>query len=293
MIEFGKTLRAAREAKGYTASQISEITHMAPTTIAELESDDFSHIAAPIYGRGFIKLYCEAVGIDPKPLINEFMDIINGKHDTEIRERPFNPAPKSQPVPEEPAPEPQPEPAPEPQPEPASQLDLFGSTNTENEPQPRIAPIPPVSAEPLIQRRPQSPAPAKPVETSEAQSIPDEPPPLENSNPSPYRYATPMRQSPVPSFGPSVWRMAVLGAVAIVVLWLLLYGVRALYRATAPANNEPETSLTASTTPASERPADSAPTAKKVPVATAPVSVAPTPKPAARTPQKLPSLYID
>ena len=75
MIEFGKSLRLAREAKGYTVAQLADITRMAPKTVQELESENFSHIAAPIYGRGFVKLYCEAVGLDPKPHVDAFMEI--------------------------------------------------------------------------------------------------------------------------------------------------------------------------------------------------------------------------
>ena len=78
MIEFGKTLRLAREAKGYTVSQLAEMTRMIHQTIEDLENENFTRIAAPIYGRGFVKLYCEAVGLDPKPMIAEFMEIFSG-----------------------------------------------------------------------------------------------------------------------------------------------------------------------------------------------------------------------
>ena len=86
MMEFGSTLRAAREARGLTVGQVADTTHMAPSTVEDLEKEDFSRIAAPIYGRGFVKLYCEAVGLDPKPLIAEFMDIFNGNRDTGIKD---------------------------------------------------------------------------------------------------------------------------------------------------------------------------------------------------------------
>ena len=87
MMTFGKSLREAREAKGLTIAQVAETTHMTPGTVAELENEDFSRIAAPIYGRGFVKLYCSAVGLDPKPFLDEFMEILNGNRDTIIRER--------------------------------------------------------------------------------------------------------------------------------------------------------------------------------------------------------------
>ena len=75
MIEFGETLRQAREAKGLTTSQVAQTTHLLVQQIEALEREDFSRIAAPIYGRGFVKLYCEVVGLEPKPLIDAFMEI--------------------------------------------------------------------------------------------------------------------------------------------------------------------------------------------------------------------------
>ena len=110
MIEFGKTLRDAREAKGYTTSQVADTTHLKPSVVEGLENEDFSMIAAPIYGRGFVKLYCEAVGLEAKPLVDEFMAIVNGDREVAIRERPISdetpPAEESAPAPAAPAPEP-------------------------------------------------------------------------------------------------------------------------------------------------------------------------------------------
>lgn len=86
MIEFGKTLRAHREAKGLTTSEVAQKTHILVQQVEALEKEDFSKIAAPIYGRGFVKLYCEAVGIpDYKPLVDEFMDIYSGNRPPTIR----------------------------------------------------------------------------------------------------------------------------------------------------------------------------------------------------------------
>lgn len=78
MMEFGKTLRTAREAKGLTTGQIAERTHMMVQVVEGLENEDFSKIVAPIYGRGFVKLYCETVGLEPKPLVDAFMEIYSG-----------------------------------------------------------------------------------------------------------------------------------------------------------------------------------------------------------------------
>lgn len=88
MIEFGETLRKTREAKGLSVSEVAQKTHMLVQQVEALEKEDFSKIAAPIYGRGFVRLYCEAVGIsDPKPLVDEFMDIYSGNRAPTIRIR--------------------------------------------------------------------------------------------------------------------------------------------------------------------------------------------------------------
>ena len=116
MIEFGKTLKAAREAKGITVSQLAETTRMLKSAVENLENENFSSFAAPIYGRGFVKLYCEAVGLDPKPMIEEFMEIYNGNRSLAIKERPVR-ASTEKPVAEPPPPAPEPAPKPAPQPE--------------------------------------------------------------------------------------------------------------------------------------------------------------------------------
>ena len=94
---FGETLRAAREAKGLTTSQIAAKTRMLVQIVEEMENEDFHRIADPIYGRGFVKLYAECVGLDPLPLVKEFMDIYEGRRAPIVRTRdvPVQPSPAS------------------------------------------------------------------------------------------------------------------------------------------------------------------------------------------------------
>ena len=54
-------------------SEVAKATRMKIQMIDDLEHENFSRIAAPIYGKGFIRLYAELVGIDPNPLINEYL----------------------------------------------------------------------------------------------------------------------------------------------------------------------------------------------------------------------------
>jgi len=69
---FGNILREARESKGLTPAQVAETTRMLQQIVEDLEVENFKRIAAPIYGRSFIKLYAGLVGLDPAPLLEDF-----------------------------------------------------------------------------------------------------------------------------------------------------------------------------------------------------------------------------
>ncbi len=75
---FGEILRNARVQKGLTPSDVAESTHMLVQVVEGLEQENFRRIAAPIYGRGFVKLYAELLGLDPEPLVSDFMTLYSG-----------------------------------------------------------------------------------------------------------------------------------------------------------------------------------------------------------------------
>lgn len=233
MIEFGKTLRQAREAKGLTIAQVADATHMMSQIVEGLESENFSRIVAPIYGRGFVKLYCEAVGLDPKEPIAAFMELYSGTRaePTPVRETP--------PPPEVPAPAPA-EPV-----KPAETLDTFFS----------------------------QPAPVAPERIAEV----EQPKPTG-------RRAFKIPEMSLPDVPPSLWRMATLVVIAIVVIWVAFIGIRALYRATMTAPETPAaTSAVAAAQP--ERKAATTPQAEAKPKGAA--------KATGREPMRIPPLYID
>lgn len=150
MSSFGETLKNAREAKGLTCSQVASKTHMLVQIVEEMEREDFHRIPAPIYGRGFVRLFADCVGLDPIPLVREFMDIYEGRRapTVSIREVPTDPIPP--PVrPEWNAPSPQtdmpsstqaslvePEPAPAPEPVAVPEPELVPEPEPVFEPEP-------------------------------------------------------------------------------------------------------------------------------------------------------------
>lgn len=92
----GEKLRKAREAKKQTASEVAAATRMKVQIVEDLEKEDFRRVAAPIYGKGFIRLYAEHVGLDPAPLITEYLGIhADGKTPSLISEIGDGTAPES------------------------------------------------------------------------------------------------------------------------------------------------------------------------------------------------------
>ena len=109
------------------------------------------------------------------------------------------------------------------------------------------------------------------------------------------RYAAPVRNERMPTLSPKIWRIGVLAAIAILLIWVLLLGVRALYRATSGSSTpQPDTSAETPAEPAvretpAPQPAEPAKSAEKKdakPAESAPAG-------APRTPQSIPSIYID
>lgn len=69
----GAALKEARMRKKLTASEVASATRIKVQTVTALEEEDFSRIAAPIYAKGFIKLYAEFVGLNAQALVDEYV----------------------------------------------------------------------------------------------------------------------------------------------------------------------------------------------------------------------------
>jgi len=71
---FGNNLKSARERRGMTLLEISEITKISPASLKCLENNDFDNIPAGIFVRGFIRSYADAVGLDPEDTVRDFCE---------------------------------------------------------------------------------------------------------------------------------------------------------------------------------------------------------------------------
>lgn len=303
-MDLGYTLRKAREDKGLSTSEVAQRTHMLIQQVEALEKEDFSKIAAPIYGRGFVKLYCEAVGIqDYKPFVDEFMEIYSGNRPATIRMRKT----VSEPIQEEIKPKvdeslitpevKEVESTQLAEPIQSDNLEAFTlaeKTDTASSETPdESSEIPPplksvpeslfdftLEAEEIKQPPQSKIASSTPNTNPEAEAI--EIPPSSFKSQGPSRYSTPRPieydKKNWPKIPPVVWRFALLATIAILIIWLIIKGVSALCDATLssdaePANNDTPAEVISS--PKEPQSANSSTTRIK------------------RTPMKLKPLYID
>ena len=226
-MEFGKTLREAREAKGLSITDISTKTHMMIQIVSDLENENFKKIVAPIYGRGFVKMYCEAVGIkDYKALQDKFMELYTG-HIQKAANPP--PAPAARPA----------------RPAPVQAISRPAATVQERpaDAVPAAEPPPPPPPPPPV-------APVKPVREFK-----------------PPRAMSERRAEPDEAIVPSLpeldinWRMVMLYIAAAALLALAIGGLVLLHRATTARPAAPaDTTEQVAVTPA--QPAEAAPSAE-------------------------------
>lgn len=117
METMGQKFRAAREKKKLNISKAAALTRIKVQHLEMMENDDFSKMPAPTYAKGFIRIYASFLGLDPVPLVEEYVERHLNPPDED------RPAPKpvrrtTTPVPPPPALEPEdlaaetPEPAP-------------------------------------------------------------------------------------------------------------------------------------------------------------------------------------
>ena len=72
MESIGQILKAARERRQISIADVVMATKMTSTFVKAIEANNFNALVAPVYARGFIKLYAECVGLDPMPLQKQF-----------------------------------------------------------------------------------------------------------------------------------------------------------------------------------------------------------------------------
>jgi cytoskeletal protein RodZ len=73
MQPIGQILREARHAKMATLEDAARATRVKLDILEKLEADEFDQLVAPMYTKGFIKLYAEYLGLDSQAVVNAYL----------------------------------------------------------------------------------------------------------------------------------------------------------------------------------------------------------------------------
>ena len=71
--DFGARMKRAREARGISLRQISEVTKLSVSALEALERNDISRLPGGIFSRAFVRSYAGEIGIDPEKTVRDFL----------------------------------------------------------------------------------------------------------------------------------------------------------------------------------------------------------------------------
>lgn len=79
----GEKLKAAREERGITVSEVAEQTRIAPMYIECIENDNYKPLPGGIFNKGFVKSYARFIGFDEQEALQEYARIATKVEGTE------------------------------------------------------------------------------------------------------------------------------------------------------------------------------------------------------------------
>ncbi|MEQ1764122.1 MAG: helix-turn-helix domain-containing protein [Pyrinomonadaceae bacterium] len=84
----GENLRAAREERGVSISEVAEQTRIAPMYIECIENDNYKPLPGGIFNKGFVKSYARFIGYDEQQALQEYSRLVSqaeGAQDEHLR----------------------------------------------------------------------------------------------------------------------------------------------------------------------------------------------------------------
>jgi cytoskeletal protein RodZ len=73
MSNFGEELRRERELRQITLREVAEATKVNIRYLEALERNEFSHLPGGLFNRGFVRAYCQFIGIDADAMVNAYV----------------------------------------------------------------------------------------------------------------------------------------------------------------------------------------------------------------------------
>jgi cytoskeleton protein RodZ len=81
MPALGEELRAARESRHLSLSDVSDQIHIRSLYLQAIEDENWASIAAPVYVRGFVRTYARFLGLNPEEAVAQY----NGNAPTDTK----------------------------------------------------------------------------------------------------------------------------------------------------------------------------------------------------------------
>lgn len=75
----GELLRRARREKGMAAEEVILNMGITQTVLSALENDEYEHLPAPLYVKGYIRRYCSILGIPDNEVLASFVNLLREK----------------------------------------------------------------------------------------------------------------------------------------------------------------------------------------------------------------------
>src|SRR5579862_6289123 len=72
MPALGERIRATREARGLSLSDVAEQIRIRSVYLAAIEDENWPAIGAPIYVRGFLRTYARFLALSPEEAVSDF-----------------------------------------------------------------------------------------------------------------------------------------------------------------------------------------------------------------------------
>ena len=78
-ITLGEKLRQAREARGFSISEVAEQTRISALYLECIENDDYRTLPGGIFNKGFVKSFAKTVGVDEQEALQDYASLINSQ----------------------------------------------------------------------------------------------------------------------------------------------------------------------------------------------------------------------
>jgi cytoskeleton protein RodZ len=75
-----------REARGLSLEDLFKRTRVRVVYLQAIEKKEFNLLPVPVYSKNFIRIYARALGIDSKPIINEYEDYLNSRKEQTLQQ---------------------------------------------------------------------------------------------------------------------------------------------------------------------------------------------------------------